>query len=396
MFYENKNNDYREPIEASLAEYISDSNITAARKFFNYYFGEIKTPLVALPGLARKANIARLDVKDESTRLELGSFKALGGAYAVMRFVQREAEKRLGKSIPYDALLEPEVRAIAREITVCCATDGNHGRSVAMGARRVGCQAVIFLHEGVSEQREKAIKAYGAATFRIHGTYDDSVVEASAMAEEKGWFIVSDTSWPGYEEIPATVMQGYGVMCSEVLDDLDLLPTHIFLQAGVGGLAAAVAGFFALHFPENRPKIIVVEPRRAACLLNCNEHQERVPVVAGEPTVMAMLECYEASYIAWRILSRVVDFFMTVDEEDAIEAMRQLALPNAGDPAIVSGESGGVGLAALNVMNRNEDFRSRAGLDASSRVLVFNTEGATDPQLYERLVGVPAEKIRGR
>jgi diaminopropionate ammonia-lyase len=278
-------------------------------------------------------------------------------------------------------------------MTVACATDGNHGRSVAQGAQLVGAKAVIFVHGGVSERRVAAIARFGAHMIRVAGTYDDSVAEAARVAAAKGWTVVSDTSWPGYERIPGLVMQGYTAMIREALRQLPQPPTHVFVQAGVGGVAAAVAGHLALVLADRRPSFVVVEPARAACLYESARAGHPVRIAHGEPTVMAMLECCEPSLVAWRILSRVADAFMTVDEQEAVAVMNRLARPAGTDPAIVAGESGGAGLAGVIRAADDPHIRSALQLDGASRVFVINTESATDPERYTELVGLRPESV---
>ena len=331
--------------------------------------------------------MGEIDIKDEGLRLGLGSFKALGGSYAVIRLVLDAASERLGHTVDVAELQTPDMRAIAADMTFACATDGNHGRSVAQGAQLVGARAVVFVHTGVSQERVAAIASFGAEMVRVAGSYDDSVEEAARVADKNGWTIVSDTSWPGYERIPALVMQGYTVMVREALRQLSELPTHVFVQAGVGGVAAAVAGHLALALADQRPRFVVVEPARAACVYESARVGRPVKIEQGEPTVMAMLECYEPSLIAWRVLSRVADGFMTVEEEDAVNAMKRLARPIGSDPAIVAGESGGVGLAGLTTAMADRDTREALRLGPQSRVFIINTEGATDPVRYAELVG---------
>ena len=353
------------------------------------------TALRALPALARRHGVHQLFVKDESTRLNLGSFKALGGAYAVLQVLLDEASRRLERPLEGREVLSPEVRAIAAGMTVACATDGNHGRSVAAGARFTGCRAVIFIHEGVSDERAAAIEAFGAEIRRVSGVYDDAVAAATRESEANGWTIVSDTAWPGYERIPQLVAQGYTVMVREALDAMPFAPTHVFIQAGVGGLASAVAGYVASAPGPSRPRIVIVEPDRAACLLASHDAGEPVSIAQQQPTVMAMLECQEPSLTAWRVLSRLADAFMTVGEDDAVRAMQALAEPQDGDPAVVAGESGGAGLAGFMVAAESNDMRAALGLAADSVVLLFNTEGATDPGTYARLVGRTPDQVRG-
>lgn len=351
------------------------------------------TPLHTLKNLAAESGIAAIHVKDEGYRLGLRSFKALGGAYAVSCLVLEEASRQLGRDVTVSELLSPEVHAVAAQMTFACATDGNHGRSVAQGAQMVGAKSAIFVHGGVSEQRIAAIAAYGAEMIRVQGTYDDSVRESARVAEQNGWTIVSDTSWPGYERIPGLVMQGYTAMIREALAQMQEPPTHVFVQAGVGGVAAAVSGYLALQFNDSRPVFVVVEPTRAACLYASAEAGSPVKIAHGEPTVMAMLECYDPSPVAFRILSRTADAFMTVDEDDAVSVMNLLARPKAGDPAIVAGESGGAGLAGLLRVANDPAMRTALKLDGKSRALVFNTEGATDPERYRELTGLDAADV---
>ena len=378
---------YGQPLDARDAETLGVAAADRAARVLALRGSSEATPLRALPGLARELGVGALHLKDEGRRLGLGSFKALGGAYALMILVQEEASRRLGRPLELDDLMADDVRAIAGTMTFACATDGNHGRSVAQGAQAMGARAVIFVHAGVSDSRIEAIARFGAETVRVAGNYDDSVAEALRVAGERGWTVLSDTSWPGYERIPGLVAQGYTVMIREILAELSEPPTHVFLQAGVGGFAGAMAGHMALVLGPRRPHVTVVDPARAACLYESARQGRPVKVDAAQPTVMAMLECYEPSLVAFRILERVADGFMTVEEEDAIDAMRRLAMPVAGDPAVVAGESGGAGLAGLLAVLRDRELAARIGLGPHARVLAVNTEGATDPALYSKIVG---------
>lgn len=325
------------------------------------------TPLVNLPGLAASAGVGRLFYKDEGTRFGLGSFKALGGAYAVQRLVETGDVE-----------------------TVATATDGNHGRAVAWGARRFGRRAVVYIHETVSEGRADAIRAFGAEVIRTPGTYDDSVRQAARDAEINGWTVVSDTSWEGYSEIPRLVMYGYGVMVSEALAQVPLPPTHIFVQAGVGALAAAVCAAVWHRTGAGRPRLIVVEPDRAACLFETARQGRLTPATGDADSLMAGLACGEASPLAWDILRTGADAFMTVPDADAVAAMRRLARPASGDPSITAGESAVAGLCGLLRVCQDSALRAALNVDEGSRVLLFGTEGATDPDLYRRLVNETA------
>ncbi|KAA3448286.1 diaminopropionate ammonia-lyase [Mesorhizobium sp. SARCC-RB16n] len=395
MFLPNRNALHRRPLDAADAETLGIAGADTVERFLARRDNHRTTPLHALPALAGELGLAAVHVKDEGFRLGLGSFKALGGAYAVFRLVLEEATKRLGRPVDIGDLDRPEVRSVAATMTVACATDGNHGRSVAQGAELVGAKAAIFVHAGVSDERVAAIARYGAEMFRVDGNYDDSVRQAAQTAAEKGWTVVSDTSWRGYERIPGLVMQGYTAIVREALRQLSEPPTHVFVQAGVGGIAAAIAGHLAIVLGEARPVFTVVEPARAACVFGAAKAGHPVKIAHDEATVMAMLECYEASPVAWRVLARVADAFMTVEEDDAVAVMRRLARPAGNDPAIVAGESGGVGLAGL--IRAMADHRTELSLDTTSRVLVVNTEGATDPRRYAELVGMnPADVLAGK
>ncbi|WP_201865259.1 diaminopropionate ammonia-lyase [Microvirga soli] len=393
MFLPNQHPDYRRPLDPIDADTLGIEAAEEVERYLTYRANHAPTPLHILPALAAELSVDAIYIKDEGFRLGLGSFKALGGSYAVIRLVLEEASRQLGRPIDVAELHTPEVHAVAAGMTVACATDGNHGRSVAQGAQLVGARAAIFVHSGVSDVRVAAIARFGARMIWVEGTYDDSVAEAARVAAEKGWIVISDTSWPGYERIPGLVMQGYTAMVREALRQLSEAPTHVFVQAGVGGVAAAVAGHLALALGDQRPTFVVVDPARAACLFETAQAGHPVKVEHGEPTVMAMLECYEPSLVAWRILSRVADAFMTVDEEDAVAVMNRLARPAGNDPAIVAGESGGAGLAGLMRATTDPEVRMALNLNEASRVFVINTEGATDPQRYSELVGMQPELV---
>jgi diaminopropionate ammonia-lyase len=341
---------------------LSEDGYRLARATIVGWPGYGPTPLVDLPELAREGGVSALRIKDESGRFGLGSFKALGGAYAVARLA---ADRQAGYP----------------RLTVTCATDGNHGRAVAWGAQRFGCDCVIFLHEGVSKGRADAIAAFGAQIRRVPGNYDDSVREANRVAGELGWVVVSDTSWEGYTEVPTEVMQGYRVMAEEVGTQwTGNPPTHVFIQGGVGGVAAAVAVQLR-RGPLPSPRVIIVEPERAACLLASAEAGKSVTVGGALDTIMAGLACGEPSLLAWQVLEREAAAFMAIPDELVPPAMRALA-----QGGVESGESGAAGLAGFLAVAIYQAARTALRLDAESRVLLFSTEGATDPELYRRLI----------
>lgn len=279
------------------------------------------------------------------------------------------------------ALIGGQYAGFLKDFTVISATDGNHGRALAAAARTFGCRCVIVLHANVSAEREDAIAAHGAEIVRIAGNYDASVAEAARLAEANGWKVVSDTSYAGYQDIPRDVMQGYGTMVREWLAQAGAQPdapgpfTHVFLQGGVGGLAAGVISYLWECFGANRPTFIVVEPVQADCLCQSALQGRPARATGSVDSVMAGLACGETSPLAWRFLRDSVDVFMTIEDGDAVQAMRLLAAGGPRDQPIVAGESGAAGLAGLVALRGQDALCAAVGLDASARVLVINTEG---------------------
>ena len=370
-----------------------------ARTTISGWPGYGPTPLVPLPGLTRALDIGELAYKDEAGRFGLGSFKALGGAYAVARLLQRQVAMHRGvETVGLDSILAGEHAAIVSAVTVCCATDGNHGRSVAWGARTFGCRCVIFIHETVSEGRKAAIERFGAEVRRVPGNYDESVRLAQETADHEGWFVVSDTSYEGYMEVPREVMQGYTVMADEVLGQWQGAgPTHVFLQTGVGGMAAAVwARFWVARDVDSnseRPRCVLVDPESAACWYESLAADRPVAIEGDLETVMAGLSCGEISLLAWDVLETGADAVMTVSDAAATGCMRLLADGVGGDAPLVAGESAVAGLAGLIGAACDPELRARLGLTSESRVLLFGTEGATDPEVYQEIVGRSAEAV---
>jgi len=379
---------YPESFKATL----SHAGYVRAAGIITSWPGYAPTPLVSLATLAERLDVASIHYKDEGNRFGLGSFKALGGAYAVFRLLARELGRR-DSNFNEAALATGRLKKAAGQITVCCATDGNHGRSVAWGARTFGARATIFVHETVSEQRVDAIRRYGAEVVRTKGNYDDSVREADRAAAENGWFVVSDTSYPGYTDVPRDVMQGYSVMVAEALGACKALPTHVFLQAGVGGLAAGVIAHLWEAYGADMPVMTVVEPVRAACLYESARSGQPTAVAGDLDTVMAGMACGEPSVIAWPILEGGASAFMTIPDEAALATMQLLASGAAG-ATIVGGESGVAGLAGLIVAAGQPDWRQALGLNRASRVLLIGSEGDTDPDLYARIVGRSGDAVR--
>ena len=355
------------------------------------------TPLYDLPDAAARCQVGRLCLKDESVRSPLGSFKALGAPIALVRQILR-----LHPDFEPAAILTGRYAEALRGYTVISATDGNHGRGLAAAAQDAGCRCVIVLHAHVSPEREQAIAAYGADIVRIAGNYDESVQEAARLAAAHGWQVIADTSYDGYEDIPRDVMQGYGAIAEEIVEQTSAQRgragafTHVFLQGGVGGMAAGLASYFWEYHGPQRPCVISVEPAQADCLLQSAIQGRPAKATGTVDSVMAGLACGETSPLAWRFLQPCVDVFMTIEDEQAIEAMRTLAQGSERDTPIVAGESGVAGLAALEWLRSDPQRSEQVGLTAESRVLIISTEGATAPREYTRLVGQSAEQVLQR
>lgn len=306
------------------------------------------TPLQSLAGLASRLDIRTLHYKDEAGRFGLGSFKALGGAYAVSVILLKRLSGHLGRPATLADLSDGSHRDFTRSITVSCATDGNHGRSVAWGAERFGCRCVIYIHQDVSDGRQSAIEHFGASVVRVAGNYDDTVRQATEDATRLDRIVVSDTSWPGYRDIPADVMRGYTVLADEALDQLGTaFPTHVFLQGGVGGFAAAVMARVRARATDHQPRLVVVEPDKAACIYESIRQRQPVTVSGRLDTVMAGLACGEVSLVAFDTLLAEADDVITLPDEAAIACMGLLAEGIDGDTPLVAGESSVAGLAAL-------------------------------------------------
>lgn len=382
---------------APMDEVLNPASFEIARATITAWPGYAPTPLVGLSGLASHTGVAALHYKDEAGRFGLGSFKALGGAYAVARLLCREVAARTGATdVTIADILAGRHAAAVADITVCCATDGNHGRSVAWGARMFGCRCVIYIHATVSEGRKAAIEAYGAEVVRTSVNYDDSVRLAQETADREGWFVVSDTSYEGYLEIPKDVMQGYSLIASEAMDQLPYAgpPTHLFLQTGVGALAAAVCAEFWQRYGAERPRTVLADPDRSACWFESIEAGRPTAVHGDLDTIMAGLACGEVSWLAWDILDVGADAVVAVSDAEAEAAMRLLAEGPYGDAPLVAGESAVAGLAAFLAVSGDDAARARIGLGPDSRVMLVGTEGDTDPDLYRKIVGRSADAVR--
>ncbi len=354
------------------------------------------TPLIPLGSTAEAAGVSAVHYKDESGRFGLGSFKPLGGAYAVLRQLMAEITAAEGLEwVEPDDVLQGRYSDIAAGVTVTAATDGNHGRSVAWGARLFGCRCVIFIHETVSPGRERAIAALGAEVRRTPGSYDDAVRVADETARREGWHQIPDTSDGVLTEAPRNVMQGYTLMAQEAMDQLPYAgpPTHIFIQAGVGGMAAAVAARFWQRFGPGSFMTILVEPRQAACWYHSLKAGKPVAVTEGLDSLMAGLACGEVSRLAWTILAPVTDAMITVEDAAAADCMRLMAAGRLSGKPMVAGESAVAGLTGFLAAASDDSARATLGIEPDSRVLLFGTEGASDPETYAAIVGRSAEEI---
>ncbi len=368
---------HRRPASHAEQRVLSLQSVEQARACISRWSGYSPTPLRNLRALAHQLGLAEILYKDESSRFGLGSFKALGGAYAATQEVQRLLRKR-GVEASTQELIDGVWAHEAAAITLGCATDGNHGVSVAYAAQRMGCPCLIFMHQHASPDRELHMQRLGATVRRTPGTYDDSVHIARETLHDFGGALIADTSVDAFEQVPAEVIQGYAVMLLEILEQRPgTLPTHVFVQGGVGGLAAAAAGWLAERFGTRRPILTVVEPETAACLLASARLGRAARVGGSLETVMGMLSCGEASPIAWTILQERADAFMTIDDEAARRA-RDLLSRSVGDIPLNVGHSGSAGLAGLLEIMSHPSAAASLELNPNSRVLVFGTEAADE------------------
>ena len=368
---------------------VSAKNVENVHLFHEGLEGYAPTPLVSLPALAEKTGVAEFLVKDESKRFGLNAFKALGGSYAIAKIICEKLNLELGRDT-FRALQSGEFDAELKRMTFITATDGNHGRGVAWTAKMLGCKAVVYLPEGSAEERLNNILALGAEAEITSMNYDDTVRYAERIAREKGWVLVQDTSWDGYEDIPAAIMKGYTTMGYEINMQLRgrEKPTHLFLQAGVGSMAGAIAGYFASLWKENCPKIIIVEPDKADCIFRTAKADDgTIHTVTGSmDSMMAGLCCGEPCTLGWDILKNVATAFISCDDSYAAHGMRILGKPLGNDPVIISGESGAVTAGVAVKVCENAEKKAELGIDENSRILVISTEGDTDRENYKRIL----------
>ena len=379
----------------SNLEIMSLKNVREARNFHKSFPQYTVTPLARLDGMAARLGLANIFVKDESFRFGLNAFKVLGGSFAMARYIAGEMNKDVSE-MTYDYMTSERFREEFGQATFFTATDGNHGRGIAWAANKLGQKAVVHMPKGSSNQRFNNIAREGAKVTIEDVNYDECVRMAAAEAESTvHGVIVQDTAWEGYEEIPSWIMQGYGTLASEAAEQLREneanRPTHVFVQAGVGSLAGAIVGYFTNLYPQNPPKFIVMEAGAADCLYRGALAGDGKPrIVSGDlSTIMAGLACGEPNTIAWDILRNHADAFLSCPDWVSAKGMRMLAVPLKGDPKVISGESGAVGMGVLASIMGNDDYRElreALELDRFSKVLLFSTEGNTDSEKFRTIV----------
>lgn len=369
----------------------SYEELIKALNFHRSIPGYAPTPLYNLSALSEKLGVKSICLKDESQRFGLKAFKVLGGAYAMARHIAEKLNKDISE-LPFDVMTSDEVRKILKEVTFATTTDGNHGRGVAWMARQLKQKSVVYMPKGSSPERLAAIRNEGATAEIVDMNYDDAVRMTAEQAEEHGWIVVQDTAWEGYEKIPLWIMQGYGSLMLESLEQLHQVPpTHVFVQAGVGSFAGMAQGMLTAAYGENRPKVIVAEALIADCLYRSalSKKGDAIAVGGDLQTVMAGLACGEANSIGWDLLRDYANGFASCPDFVATHGMRILGNPLAGDPRIVSGESGAVTTGLLSILMQSPamaETRQQLGLNQDSRILVISTEGDTDPQRYLDIV----------
>lgn len=373
---------------------MSLEEVKKARNFHESFPQYSKTPLVSLTQMAKYLHIGNIFIKDESYRFGLNAFKVLGGSYAMARYIAKETHKDVSQ-LPYNILVSDELRKEFGQATFFTATDGNHGRGVAWAANKLNQKAVVFMPKGTTITRLDNIKKENAIATIEEANYDECVRMAAAASKTKNGVVVQDTAWAGYEEIPTWIMEGYGTMAMEADEQLKDYhcdrPTHIFIQAGVGSLAGGVQGYFSNIYKDNPPKVIVVEADVADCLYKGALAKDgEMRIVDGDmQTIMAGLACGEPNTISWDILKNHTDTFVSCPDWVAVKGMRMLAAPLKGDIPVVSGESGAVTLgllAAIMTMDEYKELKNTLALDENSKVLLFSTEGDTDPERYKSIV----------
>ena len=372
-------------------EIMALENVAKARAFHESFPQYSVTPLAKLDKMAEYLGLDTLCIKDESYRFGLNAFKVLGGSFAMAKYIAKELGRDVSE-MTYDYLTSDALKEEFGQATFCTATDGNHGRGVAWSARLLGHKSVVYMPKGSAPERLENIRAQGAQAEITEFNYDDAVRLANRQAQEKGWVLVQDTAWPGYEEIPAHIMQGYTTLAQEIAQQLDgQIPTHLFLQAGVGSFAGAALGYFAALWGDQRPVTVIMEPDKADCIFRSAKADDgKLRFVTGDmDSMMAGLCCGEPCTISWEILDSYADAFVSCGDHYSAQGMRLLGRAEGEDTPVISGESGAVGAGVLQAIMQEErlaELRGQLGLDENSRVLLISTEGDTDRENYRRIL----------
>ena len=342
---------------------LSKNEIDNAYKVISNWENYSSTPLENLNKLSSELGLKKIFYKDESQRFNLKSFKALGGAYAVEKMAHNK-----------------------KNITVSTATAGNHGRSVAWGAKRLGLNCKIFISEFVSESRAKAMRRFGAEVFRVKGNYDNSLKECIKQSKKNGWEIIQDVAWEEYELVPKLTMAGYAVMMKEISDQINEYEiSHIFLQAGVGGMAAAMIAGCARYL-EYVPKIIIVEPESADCVLKAVEKNKIVTLDIKKESLMGGMSCGEVSTIPWKIINNSCNFCISIPDDKISDTIKLLATSSLSEKKIIGGECATPGIISLIASCNNIKLKEKLNLGKNSQVLLLGCEGDVDEELYQKLL----------
>lgn len=377
--------------DKKVRDFLSMEACRNVSKYHKSYPAYCETPLVELKDTAKELGLKNVYVKDESYRFGLNAFKVLGASYAMGVYLAEKLDLPL-EEMTFEKLSSKEAKEKLGDITFITTTDGNHGRGLAWTANELGFKSIVKMPKGSAQERLDNIKACGADAEITDMNYDDAVRYCNDLAEKHGYVMVQDTAWEGYEEIPKNIMRGYATMAYEAIEQLgDKVPTHVFLQAGVGSLAGAVTGLFANHYGENKPKIIIVEPNKADCIYRTAEAKDgELHFVGGDMnTIMAGLACGEPNKIGWDVLTESAEYAISCPDWVAARGMRVMGNPRGEDKKIISGESGAATFGFVStVMEREElaDMRKELGLDENSVVLCFSTEGDTDRENYKKIV----------
>jgi len=354
---------------SKVLSYLSKDYIDAAYKKISSWKGYSKTPLLKLNKLKKELLLKNIFYKDESKRFHLKSFKALGGAYAVEKISK-------GK----------------KNIIISSATAGNHGRSVAWGAQRLGLECRIFVSQFVSETRVKEIEKFGAIVTRVKGDYESSLKECIKQTKKNNWHIVQDVSTKHYKYIPKLTMAGYSIMIKEISKQTNQYITHVFLQAGVGGMAAGAVAGIARYF-KRIPKIIVVEPKEAACVLKSIEAKKMKKIKIKKESIMGGMSCNEMSLVPWNILNKTTNHCITIDDSKVSNTVAMLAKAKFSNKKIVGGECATPGIISLIAACNDEKIKKLLELNDKSNVLVMGCEGNADATLYNKLLSQGLKKI---